>query len=151
MKKIMIGILIFIVAIIVIVEGYYYGNMFYQKSQAKKPIEEAIQSLRIPKKEMYTLTDNKYESSNLGSHIETTITTKKDYENWKEIVLKQGHYLDPHKGKLTNKKKLEKIENGELTYSFFYDPKTKKVSISYNINGTGVSADKLKYFSYAKK
>ncbi|WP_163652644.1 hypothetical protein [Listeria sp. PSOL-1] len=153
MKKIVLGVLISFAALIILYFSYYYGNIVYQKHQAKKPIEKAIQSLHIPAKEIYMIKDNQYEDKDYKGQdmVETVITTKKDYHTWKKIVSEKGTYLNPHSGKVKDKKVLDNIENCEITYWFVYDADTKKVTLSYAIDGTAVKPDQLEYFSYAKK
>lgn len=89
MKKIVIGVLVVIVLIIAVVEGKYYINMYYQKSQAKKPIEAAIKTSKIPQKDIYVMKENEYGSESIGDSVKKEITTKKDYQNWKQFVRKE--------------------------------------------------------------
>ncbi|EAC6693234.1 hypothetical protein ACR92_15645, partial [Listeria monocytogenes] len=140
MKKIIIGVLVVIVLIIAVVEGKYYINMYYQKGQAKKPIEASIKASKIPKKDIYVIKENEYESESIGDSVQKEITTKKDYENWKQLVSKRKKYLD---GSSWHKKKgWDKIDKCEISYLFVYDTHTKKVRKYYILAGNSVDDKK---------
>ncbi|WP_163653863.1 hypothetical protein [Listeria sp. PSOL-1] len=150
MKKIMLSIFILVIGIVVIIEGYYYGNLFYQKAKAKKPIEEAIQATHMPQKEIYVIQNNQYGSDNAGDWVDKVITTKKDYENWKKTVLQRNRYFNNKK--LINKNEVNKVENCEITYDFTYNPKSKSIKIDYVLAGNSAGSKEIQeYFNYAKR
>lgn len=147
MKKIVIGVLVVIVLIIAVVEGKYYINLYYQKVQAKKPIEAAIKTSKIPQKDIYVMKENEYGSESIGDSVKKEITTKKDYQNWKQFVRKERKYLDG--SSWYQKKGWDKIDKCETSYQFVYDTHTKKVRKYYILAGNSVNYKKNKqYFSY---
>lgn len=140
----------FILVVIVVVPIVGYTSYIYIRvHQANTQIDQAIKKLGIPQNEIVVLKKTAYNAQPLFSAewFPKTITTKKDYETWKNIVLKNKRYLNGHK--LKNKDAVNSIKNCEITYDFTYRARSKSVEVDCIYGENSATKQQIQeYFSY---
>ncbi|KAF1294187.1 DUF3139 domain-containing protein [Candidatus Enterococcus leclercqii] len=132
MKKIGVAIGI----IVVLILGYY-GYSIYQKDQADEKINQYLVERGLPEEQIETIGKIRYdEKPGLYKQYSKRITTKKDFQKWRQEVINSGTFLSGEK--LKNQESLT-IINCELEYYCVLDLKNNRVTIQYVISGDGTT------------
>ncbi|MBC1778276.1 hypothetical protein [Listeria booriae] len=128
----------------------YIGYIHFRITQAENRIDETIAASKIPEDQVIVVEKIMYNSKVFAYEwFPKSITTKKDYANWKKIVTEKQQFLNGVKLTSKNKSKLDSPKNCELTYSFVYESDSKSVSSSYSCAGNEATPSQVKeYFSY---
>lgn len=146
-KKIMISSL----ACILLIVGCYVGWIKYQTVQAENKIHQKLASLGIPKDELIVVENIEYNQKMFFGdkwYVEG-VTTKKDYEKWKEMVTTSGKYLsgEPYNEGVDSLN----AENCELLYSVMYSKNDVNVSQSYAGDSFDEGDERVSAFAYTLK
>lgn len=131
LKKIAIVTLISIFSIIIL----YYISWALQTVDASKKMNQYLELSGIPADEVFVVEKIEAHQKFFFSDkwYTKTITTKKDYNQWKQQVLKTGRLYN-HK-KLKDKNYVNNIKNCEVLYYLTYYHYGDDVYGSYGING----------------
>ncbi|WP_115751730.1 hypothetical protein [Listeria kieliensis] len=143
---------VFLVVLILIIGGVvgYKGYIYFKTKQANHQIDQAIHKIGIPKNEIIVIENPKYNAEVFGNEWFTKeITTKKDYQTWKNMVRTKHEFLNGKKLTSENKNKLNFASNCELTYSFTYQSANKSVDAdsAYGDNSATKEQENA-YFAY---
>ncbi|MBC6316960.1 hypothetical protein [Listeria grandensis] len=149
MKKwqIILGSILFLFLVTV---GGYMIYAHINTKQADAAINKVIKEAGIPENEIIVVEKTTYNQKILSSEWCTkTITTEKDYQNWKKEVKQQQHFFNGEKVTSKNISRLDSKTNCELQYLFMFYKNPSKVNGYYVISGNSVGPDKAKYiFAY---
>lgn len=146
--KIIVIILIVLILLLPLCDFIYRHYRIYE---AEKQINKIARNVaNIPEKEMHIIEPVQYNSKLYSMEwLPETITTTKDYNNWKKLVLKRGKYLD---GRILKKEsEVNDIKSCEIKYEYRYYPKNKSTQIYYEYgNNEPVSEKFIQHnFSYS--
>lgn len=147
MKRITISLLVCILVLV----GSYFGWIKYQSVQAENKIHQKLVFLGIPEDELLVVKEIEYNQKMFfgDKWYAEDVTTKKDYEKWKEMVTTTGKYLS---GETYNEGEDSiKAENCELLYSIIYKRNDVRVSQSYAGNSFHIGDEKASAFAYPVK
>ncbi|WP_163653609.1 DUF3139 domain-containing protein [Listeria sp. PSOL-1] len=149
MKKWKIVLLVLLILIVVAVLGYLaYTHL--KTNQANKRIDQTIKSANIPDSEIIVLRKPTYNSEVFGSEWFTkVITTKKDYQTWKNMVKKKHKFLNGEELTNKNEAKLNSVKNCELTYELTYESVNRSVRSVYGYGENSATKQQVETdFSY---
>lgn len=143
---------IFFVILTLIIVGVlgYTGYIYFKTNQANHEMDLTIHKMKIPENEIIVIEKPQYNAEVFGKEWFTkVITTKKDYQTWKNIVKTTHKFLNGKKLTSENISKLNFASNCELTYSFTYESVNKLVDVdsAYGDNSATKKQEDA-YFAY---
>jgi cupin superfamily acireductone dioxygenase involved in methionine salvage len=132
----------YVIGFLVILLIAYFGHMYLQQHAVNRKLTTfLIQKGSIPESDIIDIQKIRYdEKPGLYKQFSKSVTTKKDYENWKKEIEKTGEYLNGDKVAKTYE---PKEEDCEIQYYLSYDINNEKIDFQYVLSGYSIFDKKL--------